>query len=108
MDFSQSGPAIHTHTNLYQVHPTAFAPAVAIFDPGYCDIGRGFGATPSLRKRFSQKVLYLTDSTIAPLENHRFPLTTVSWLLDTRKDDINIYIYIYILIFSCLQRTIKQ
>ena len=30
-----------------------------------------------------------TDSTIAPSENQRFFLTNVSWLFDTRMDDIN-------------------
>ena len=40
-------------------------------------------------------ILPPTDSTIAPNQNQLFSLTTVSWLLDTRNNTTNIYIYIF-------------
>ena len=39
-----------------------------------------------------------TDSTIAPPKNQRFSLTNVSWLLDTRKDDMKNTIFMYFLV----------
>ena len=44
------------------------------------------------------KTLVATDSTIAPPQNQRFSLTNVSWLLDTRKDDMKNTIFIYFLV----------
>ena len=53
----------------------------------------------------------LTVSTIdsPPPPNQRFSVTNVSWLFDTRKDDVrSLYGKYNIHIFSCLQRTVER
>ena len=40
----------------------------------------------------------MTNSTIAPPQNHRFSLRGVSWLLDTRKDYLTKSLHVYILL----------